>query len=160
MKSSKDRMDADDIRTQYQKEKKQKMQIAVVAEPEGIQAGSQNFKELGLKNVNDFSKKHEGNGQGFTDYQSAFADKEVLENTMGNTRKDSHLGSNSGKQVNKLMDRRGRVQYDMNPQQKMQHEIKMQQEKAMEEQRRFRFHQQTEQSQKQFQRMQNFITFR
>ncbi len=159
MKSDKKRLEPEDIREQYQQEKRQKMQIAIVQEPEGIQAGSQNFKELGLKNVNDFSKKHEGNGQGFSDYQSAFTDRDVLENTMGNTRKDSHLGSKAGKQVNKLMNRRGRVKYNMNPQEKSQYEMKMKQEKAMEEQRRFRFKQQTEQTSKAFQRMQNFITF-
>ncbi len=160
IKSSKDRLEPEDIREQYQKEKGQKMQITIVEEPEGIQAGSQNFKELGLKNVNDFSKKHEGNGQGFSDYQSAYTDREVLENTMGNTRKDSHLGAKAGKQVNKLMNRRGRVRYDMNSREKAQHEMKMKQEKAMEEQRRFRFQQQKDNTSKAFQRMQNFITFR
>ena len=160
MKSSKDRLDADDIRAQYERENRQKMQIAVIAEPEGLQAGSQPYKELGVKHVGDFSKRHEGNGQGFTDYQSAYTDREVLENTMGNTREDSHLGAKAGKQVNKLMNRRGRVKYDMNPQEKSQHEMKMKQERAMEEQRRFHFQQQKDNTSKSFQRMQNFITFR
>ena len=160
MKSSNNRLEPEDIRAQYLKEKKEKMQIVVITEPEGIQAGSQNFKELGKKHQGDFSKKHEGNGQGFSDYQSAYTDREVLENTMGNTREDSHLGSNSKGQMSKLQNRRGGISYDMNPQEKMQYEMKMEQEKATEEQRRFRFNQQTQQSQKQFQRMQNFITFR
>lgn len=156
-KSSAERLDASDIQKKYEPTKK--MQIMVIEEPEPIELGTQNYKKLGLKHVKDFSKKHGGKSQEFMDYQEAYTNRDVLESNMGNTREESFLGSNSEKQVNKLKGNRGNVKHVMTPEEKMKYNIKMKQEKAMEEQRRFQFHQERLQAEKNFNKMQNHLTF-
>lgn len=156
-KSSQERLDASDIQKKYNEPKK--MQIMVIEEPEPVELGTQNYKKLGLKHVKDFSKKHGGKSQEFMDYQQAYTNRDVLENNMGNSREESYLGSNSGKQVNKLMNQRSNTNYTMNPEEERKYNMKIKQEKAMEEQRRFQFHQQRLQTQKNFRKMQNHLTF-
>lgn len=159
VESSKVRLDAGDLQKKYGKQQKKQMQIAVIEEPEPMELGTGNYKQLGLDHVDNFSKRHAGRGQGFTDLQQAYTNQQNME-TMGNSRADSHLGKNANKQMSRLQQDRSAVSYKMNNKDFAMSEMKKQQEIAMEEQRRFRFNQQTEQSQKQFQRMQNYITFR
>ena len=154
--STKVRLDASDIKNKYGEIKK--MQISVIEEPEPMELGTGNYKKLGLKNVNNFSKTHSG-GQGFTDIQQAYTNRDVLEHTMGNSRGDSHL-SNSKSQMSRLQQDRSNVNYKMNQKEQMRYDIKQQQQTAMEEKRRHRFSRQTEISDRQFQRMQNYIEFR
>jgi len=155
-KSSKERLDASDIQKKYGEAKK--MQIVVIEEPEPMELGNGNYKKLGVKHVKDFSKTHNG-GQGFTDIQQAYTNRDVLEHTMGNSRSESHL-SNSKSQMSRLQQDRANVNYQMNPEEQMRHDMKMQQQTAMEEKRRHRFSRQTQIAERQFQRMQNYITFR
>lgn len=154
-KSSKNRLDASDITKKYGTVKK--MQVAVIEEPEPMELTNQNYKQLGLKNVDDFSKKHQS-GQGFTDLQQAYTNRDVLEHTMGNVREQSHLGRNVDTHMSRLQRERSNVSYKMNPEEQMRYDMKRQQELAMEEKRRHRFHRQTEIANRQFQRMQNYIT--
>lgn len=154
-KSTKERLDASDIQKKYGETKK--MQIAVIEEPEPIELGNGNYKKLGIKHINDFSKTHNG-GQGFTDLQQAYTNRDILEHTMGNTRSNSQL-NNTSVQMSRLQQDRSNVSYKMNPEEQMRYDMKQQQQKAMEEKRRHRFDRQTKIAERQFQRMQNYITF-
>lgn len=149
-------MDASDIQNKYGNAKK--MQIVVIEEPEPIELGNGNYKKLGLKHVKDFSKTH-NRGQGFTDLQQAYTNRDILEHNMGNSRGDSHL-NNVNSQMSRLQQDRANLNYHMNPQEQIKYNMKIEQEKAMEEKRRHRFDRQTDMSERQFQRMQNYITFR
>lgn len=151
------RLDASDIQNKYGEQKK--MQVAVIEEPEPMELGNGNYKKLGLKNVKDFSKTHNG-GQGFTDLQQAYTNRDVLEHTMGNVREQTHLGRNMDSQLSRMNNQRSNVSYQMNPAEQARYDMRKQQEIAMEEKRRHRFDRQTEMSNRQFQRMQNYITFR
>ena len=153
--SSKERLDASDILKKHGEAKK--MQIAVIEEPEPIEASGQNYKQLGLKHVDDFSHKQGQSGQGFTDLQQAYMNRDVLETSMGNVRPESHLGKVNA-QLSRLEQDRANVRYQMNPEELMRYNMKQEQERAMEEKRRHRFHRQQEISARQFQRMQNYIT--
>jgi len=155
--STKERLDASDIQRKYGEKKK--MQVAIIEEPEPIEASGQNYKKLGIKSVKDFSKTHQ-QGQGFTDLQQAYMNRDVLEHTMGNVREQTHLGRDVDVQITRLNQTRSNISYNMNPEEQMRYNLKMEQERAMEEKRRHRFHRQTEIADRQFQRMQNFIEFR
>ena len=156
-KSSQDRMDASDIVKKYGKQKS--MQIAIIEEPEPIELSKQNYKQLGLKHVDDFSKKHSG-GQGFTDLQKAYTQRDNLETSMGNVRQQTHLGRDVDTQLSRMRNERGNIKYQMNEEEQMKYNLRMKEEEAMEKQRQYRFYQQTMQSEKQFKRMQNYIDFR
>jgi len=156
-KSSKERLDASDIQKKYGEVKK--MQVAVIEEPEPMELGNGNYKKLGIKHVKDFSKTHNG-GQGFTDIQQAYTNRDVLEHTMGNVREQTHLGRNMDSQLSRRNNQRSNVSYQMNPVEQNRYDMKKQQEIAMEEKRRHRFSRQTQIAERQFQRMQNYITFR
>jgi len=151
------RLDASDIQKKFGEQKK--MQVTVIEEPEPMELGNGNYKKLGLKNVKDFSKTHNG-GQGFTDLQQAYTNRDVLEHTMGNVREQTHLGRNMDSQLSRRNNQRSNVSYQMNPVEQNRYDMKKQQEIAMEEKRRHRFDRQTEMSNRQFQRMQNYIDFR
>lgn len=153
--TSKERLDASDIVNKYGEAKK--MQIAVIEEPEPIEASGQHYKELGLKHVNDFSKRQGHQGQTFTDLQQAYMNRDVIETSMGNVREQSHLG-NVDSQMSRLQQDRGNVKHQMDPEELMRYNMKQEQERAMEEKRRHRFHRQQEIASRQFQRMQNYIT--
>jgi hypothetical protein len=133
------------------------MQIAVIEEPEPIEASGQHYKELGLKHVNDFSKRQGHQGQTFTDLQKAYMNRDNLETSMGNVREQSHLG-NVNSQMSRLQQDRSNMRYKMNPEELMKYNMKQEQERAIEEKRRHRFSRQKEIADRQFQRMQNFIT--
>ena len=155
--SSKVRMDGGDLQKKYGQEQQEQMQIAVVTEPEPMEMGNgSQYKQLGLKHVDDFSKTH-SNGQGYTDLQQAYTNRQNME-SMGNSRAASQLSGSA--QVSKFKSQRSQVQYSMNPEEQMRFDMKDQQQKAMEEKRRHRFDRQTEMSNRQFQRMQNYIDFR
>ena len=134
------------------------MQIAIIEEPEPMELGTGNYKKLGQTHVDDFSKRHSGGGQGFSDLQQAFTNRQHME-MMGNSRSESRLGKVNS-QMSRLQQDRANISYKMNQADSTMYEMKQQQEQAAEEQRRFQFNQQTQQSQKQFKRMQNFISFR
>lgn len=153
-KSSDVRLDASDIVKKNGDVKK--MQIAIIEEPEPIELTKQNYKQLGLKYVNDFSKTH-SDGQGFTDLQQAYMNRDVIETSMGNVRQQTHLGRDVDTQMTRIKQDRSNIRYNMNPEEQMKYKIKMEEEKAMEKQRQYRFYKQTMESEKRFKRMQNYI---
>lgn len=155
--SSKQRMDASDLQKKYGNEQQKQMQIVVITEPEPMELGNGNWKQLGLKHVDDFSKTHNGKGQGFTDLQQAYTNRQNMD-TMGNSRGVSQLSSDG--QISSFKTQRGRISYEINPEEQMRYDMKKQQQQAMEEKRRHRFDRQTKMSNRQFQRMQNYIDFR
>jgi curved DNA-binding protein CbpA len=155
-KSDPNRLEQKDIMKKYKNPKK--MQIAIIKEPEPIEASKQNYKKLGLKHVDDFSKKH-SEGQEYTDLQKAYTNQEVLENNMRNVRKESYLGKNIDRQLSSLQSRRSKVSHKMSEQDRLAYELKMEEEKAREAKRQLHMNHQDKISERQFFRMQNYITF-
>lgn len=155
-KSDPNRLEQKDIMKKYKKPKK--MQIAIIKEPEPVEASKQNYKKLGLKHVDDFSKTH-SSGQEYTDLQKAYINQDVLENNMGNTRKDSYLGKNIDRQLSSLNNNRSQISHVMTEPDRLAYDLKMEEEKARETKRQLYMNQQDKIAERQFQRMQNYITF-
>lgn len=153
MKSTTERLDASEIQLKYKENKVKKMQLAIIEEPEPMELSSGNYKQLGQEHVDDFSKKHSGNNQGFMDYKQAYTEHTDI-NTMGNVRNQQDYTN-----VDNLVSSRSNIKYEMNPEQVRMNNMRMKQEQMMEEKRRFNFHKQTQQSQKQFRQLQNYLTF-
>lgn len=154
-KSTPERLDQSDILKKYKGPKK--MQISVIKEPEPLELSKSNYKKLGLKHVDDFSKSH-SSGQEFTDLQKAYINRDVIENNMGNTRKDSYL-SNVDKQMSNLVKNRNKVKHTMNKKEALEYKIKQEEEQMMESRRQLNMSKQDEIYSRQFQRMQNYLTF-
>ncbi len=154
VKSSENRPDASDILKQHNAPKQK--QIAIIEEPEPMELCTSNHKKIGLKHVDDFSKTH-SNGQGFTDYNSAYTNRETLE-SMGNVRKDSRLESDVSVQMGAYKNNRKNISYEMNPLEQAKYNLRQQEKTADEELRRFNASRQDQIAARQFQRMQNFIT--
>ena len=77
-----------------------------------MELGNGNYKQLGLDHVDNFSKRHAGRGQGFTDLQQAYTNQQNME-TMGNSRTESRLGKVNS-QMSRLQQDRSNISFKMN----------------------------------------------
>lgn len=142
--------DREEIKLEYNKDKIKKQQVAIIDVPEPIVIGSKNYKEFGKEYIDNFSKKHSGGDQNFTDYQEAYTQYDLEK--MGNVRTKEY------KNVKNVVKQRSNINYKMNEYEKINYDLRIAEEKEMEEKRRFIHNQQDQEYEKKFKEMQNYIT--
>lgn len=145
------REDADKLAKKYKNRKVQKMEIEIYEEPEPTELLDDNYKKIGIKHVNDFSKSY-GRGTSYTDFQKAYTEYDT--NNMRNVRNKEY------KDVEKYKQERNNQDFTMTESDRRKMEIKRKEEIAMEEKRRYYAKEQDIIAEKKFKSLQNYITFR
>jgi len=105
-------------------------QIQTYEEPQALASGQLNFTEIGLDDINSFTKNEgDGNNINFTDYKDAYTtDSKLIDpNSIDINQRPDNL--------NKMEHERSNISYEMNQEQKRQQEIRQKQAELQEHER-------------------------
>lgn len=138
---------------------KKKRAIMIVKEPKIFGDGFlNNVKELGIETVDDFSTYVKKKGEvPCSDIKYAYENKEILENNMKNTRKDSYLSNDTKQQIQELRNKRNNISFNMTPQEKLMYDMQIKETEEAEQKRLHFINKQNEIAQRQFLRVSQFI---
>jgi len=145
---SNERLDYDEIQKRNTK-KQEVLQMQIYAEPEPLELTTDNYKQLGLKHVDDFSQNIGKQGTSYSDFEKAYTEYDTTK--MPNHRQENY------KSVDEYKRNRDNQNFTMTEEEKMKNEVKQNQELAMEERRRYYVTRTDKKIEKKFKSFQNYI---
>jgi len=149
--SSQSREEVDQLAKSTNLQQFKNQELVIYDEPEAISSMKQEYQELGVDKISDFSNKNLGRNIHYTDYMNAYSKQHEMTQNTKNVRNQDF------KDVNDLISNRNNISYEMNEKDLRKEELRKKIKLRKEQRRKFNLHNDDEQVYEQYEKMKRFI---